>query len=518
MTSLRTTRITRTPHARIRGLGVATAAVGLLVSLLAAGPAAATPDPGDAPASQGAVSSEQAAEARSAIQSGEIPGVDEIVHSDNIQHLVNIPKDALAGTNSDLAFQGKYAFAGNYDGFRIFDISNPRAPKTVAQVLCPGSQNDISVSGNLVFLSTDSSRSDNSCASVSQPATEKSSWEGMKIFDISDIRNPKYVAAVETACGSHTHTLVPEKRDVYVYVSSYSPNAAFPDCQPPHDGISVIKVPRKAPEKSAIVSFPVLFPGEGPDGGGNPGGPTNPGVSKTTGCHDITVLPGKDLAAGACMGDGILFDIEDPERPKVIDRVQDNVNFAFWHSATFNQKANKVVFTDELGGGGAATCNEAVGPNRGADGIYDIVGKGKHRKLVFRSYFKIPRHQADTENCVAHNGSLIPVKGKDLMVQAWYQGGVSVWDFTDSRKPKEIAYFERGPLSATTISTGGSWSAYYYNGYIYSNDIAKGFDVLKLDDRRTDPAKRVRMDALNVQTQPDYFDDFDDDWGDWDDD
>ncbi|MFG2640620.1 LVIVD repeat-containing protein [Streptomyces sp. NPDC048370] len=513
MTSLRTTRITRTPRARIRGLGVATAAAGLLVSLLAAGPAAATPDPGDATA-RGTVTSEQAAEARSAIRSGEIPGVDEIVHSDNIKHLVNIPKDALKGTNSDLAFQGKYAFAGNYDGFRIFDISNPRAPKTVAQVLCPGSQNDISVSGNLVFLSTDSSRSDNSCASVSQPATEKSSWEGMKIFDISDIRNPKYVAAVETSCGSHTHTLVPKKRDVYVYVSSYSPNAAFPDCQPPHDGISVIKVPRKAPEKSAIVSFPVLFPGEGPDGGGNPGGPTNPGVSKTTGCHDITVLPGKDIAAGACMGDGILFDIKDPERPKVIDQVQDNVNFAFWHSATFNQKANKVVFTDELGGGGAATCNEAVGPNRGADGIYDIVGKGKKSKLVFRSYFKIPRHQADTENCVAHNGSLIPVKGKDIMVQAWYQGGVSVWDFTDSRKPKEIAFFERGPISADSLVGGGTWSAYYYNGYIYSNDMAKGFDVLRLDDRRTDAAKRVRMDGLNVQTQPDYFDDFDGGWGD----
>ncbi|WP_406066423.1 hypothetical protein OG462_08120 [Streptomyces sp. NBC_01077] len=479
-----------------------------MATLLVAGPATATPDPGDALV-QGKVSSEQAAEARSAIQSGEIPGVDEIVHSSNIEHLANIPKDALPGTNSDLAFQGKYAFAGNYDGFRIFDISNPKAPKTVAQVLCPGSQNDISVSGDLLFLSTDSSRSDNSCTSTSQPASVKESWEGMKIFDISDIANPKYVAAVETACGSHTHTLVPKRKDVYVYVSSYSPNAAFPDCQPPHDGISVIKVPRKAPEKAAIVSFPVLFPGEGPDGGGNPGGPTNPGVSKTTGCHDITVLPEKDLAAGACMGDGILFDIEDPAHPRVIDQVQDNVNFAFWHSATFNQKANKVVFTDELGGGGAATCNAVVGPNRGADGIYDIVGKGKKSKLVFRSYFKIPRHQADTENCVAHNGSLIPVKGKDLMVQAWYQGGVSVWDFTDSRKPKEIAYFERGPLSATTVATGGSWSAYYYNGYIYSNDIAKGFDVLKLSDRRTDPAKRIRMDELNVQTQPDYFD-FDD--------
>lgn len=508
MTSLRTPRttsITRDPRARLRRLGVASAAAGLMATMLMAGPATATPDPGDAPA-QGKVSSAQAAEARAAIQSGEIPGVDEIVHSSNIEHLANIPKDALPGTNSDLAFQGRYAFAGNYDGFRIFDISNPKSPKTVAQVLCPGSQNDISVSGDLLFLSTDSSRSDNSCASTTQPASVKESWEGMKIFDISDVRNPKYVAAVETACGSHTNTLVPKKRDVYIYVSSYSPNAAFPDCQPPHDGISVIKVPRKSPEKAALVGFPVLFPGEGPDGGGNPGGPTNPGVSKTTGCHDITVLPEKDLAAGACMGDGILFDIEDPEHPRVIDRVQDNVNFAFWHSATFNQKANKVVFTDELGGGGAATCNAEVGPNRGADGIYDIVGKGKKSKLVFRSYFKIPRHQADTENCVAHNGSLIPVKGKDIMVQAWYQGGISVWDFTDSRKPKEIAYFERGPLSATTIATGGSWSAYYYNGYIYSNDIAKGFDVLKLSDRRTDPAKRIRMDELNVQTQPDYFD------------
>ncbi|MEE1813885.1 LVIVD repeat-containing protein [Streptomyces sp. NPDC004288] len=511
MTSLRTPRTTsdtRDPRARVRRLGVASAAAGLLATLLAAGPAAATPDPGDAAPARGTVSSQQAAEARSAIQSGEIPGVDEIVHSKNIEHLANVPKDALQGLNTDLAFQGKYAFAGNYDGFRIYDISNPKTPKTVAQVLCPGSQNDISVSGNLLFLSTDSSRSDNSCASTTQPASVKESWEGMKIFDISDIANPKYVAAVETACGSHTHTILPKGKNVYVYVSSYSPNAAFPDCQPPHDGISVIKVPRKAPEKAAVVNFPVLFPGEGPDGGGNPGSPTNPGVSKTTGCHDITVLPDEDLAAGACMGDGILFDIKDPEHPRVIDQVQDNVNFAFWHSATFNQKANKVVFTDELGGGGAATCNAEIGPNRGADGIYDIVGKGDRRKLVFRSYFKIPRHQADTENCVAHNGSLIPVKGKDLMVQSWYQGGVSVWDFTNSSAPKEIAYFERGPLSATTVATGGSWSAYYYNGHIYSNDIAKGFDVLKLSDRRTDPAKRIRMDELNVQTQPDYFDDF----------
>jgi len=495
VTSLHTTSVRR------RRLGVAAAAAGLIATLFTAGPAAATPDPGDTATTRSGVSVSEQAEARAAIESGEIPGVDEIVHSANIEHLTNVPKDALQGLNTDLAFQGSYAYAGNYDGFRIFDIRNPKKPRTVAQVLCPGSQNDISVSGNLLFLSTDSSRSDNSCASTTQPATEKSSWEGMKVFDISDKRNPKYVAAVETACGSHTHTIIPERKNVYVYVSSYSPNETFPDCQPPHDGISVIKVPRNAPEDSRIVNFPVLFPD-----GGNPGAPTNPGVSKTTGCHDITVLPSKDLAAGACMGDGLLFSIKDPENPKIIDRVQDNVNFAFWHSATFNQDADKVVFTDELGGGGAATCNDEIGPNRGADGVYDIKGRGDHRKLVFRSYFKIDRHQADTENCVAHNGSIIPVKGRDIMVQAWYQGGVSVWDFTDSSKPEEIAYFERGPVSTDAVTTAGPWSAYYYNGYIYSNDIAKGFDVLKLDDRRTDPAKKVRLPELNVQTQPDYFD------------
>ncbi|GAA2354223.1 LVIVD repeat-containing protein [Streptomyces violaceusniger] len=486
------------PPQRRRYLGAAAAAFGLVATLLAAGPAAATPDPGDAPHKERVTKSQQS-EARAAIENGDIPGVDQIVHSDNVSHLTNIPKQDLKGVNSDLAFQGRYAFAGNYDGFVIYDIGRPKSPKIVSQVLCPGSQNDVSVSGDLLFLSTDSSRSDNSCNSTTQPATEKSSWEGMKVFDISDKRNPKYVAAVETSCGSHTHTLVPERKDVYIYVSSYSPSATFPDCQPPHDGISVIKVPRSAPEKAAVIDFPVLFPD-----GGNPGGPTNPGVSQTTGCHDLTTFPKLKLAAGACMGDGILLDIADPAKPRVIDQVEDNVNFAFWHSATFNERGTKVVFTDELGGGGAATCNAEVGPDRGADGIYDIVGKGDKRKLVFRSYFKIPRHQADTENCVAHNGSLIPAKGRDIMVQAWYQGGVSIWDFTDSDKPKEIGYFERGPLSSDTLITGGSWSAYYYNGYIYSNDINKGFDVLKIHDRRTDSAESVRLSELNTQTQPDY--------------
>ncbi len=488
----------RTGRGSRRARTAAAAAGGLLAALLAAHPAAATPDPGDLSPGAGAPRS-AAPPAGRVLPPGGIPGQDEIVHSPNITPLANIPRAFPNDINTDLAFQGRYAYAGNYGGFTIYDIADPKAPKTVSTVLCPGGQNDISVHGDLLFLSTDSSRSDDSCNSVSQPATEKSSWEGIKIFDIKDKKNPRYIKSVETACGSHTHTLVPNGRDIFVYVASYSPNEAFPDCRPPHDGISVVKVPRKAPTRAAVVGFPVLFPD-----GGNPGAPTNPGVSKTTGCHDITVLPSKRLAAGACMGDGILFDIRDPERPRVIDRVQDNTNFAFWHSATFNEKADKVVFTDELGGGGGATCNEATGPNRGANGIYDITGRGDHRKLAFRSYFKIPRHQADTENCVAHNGSLVPAAGRDIMVQAWYQGGVSVWDFTDSAEPREIGYFERGPLGSDVLSFGGSWSAYYYNGHIYSNDIAKGLDVLRIDDRRTDSAARVRLDRLNVQTQPEY--------------
>ncbi|WP_344567054.1 hypothetical protein [Streptomyces axinellae] len=471
----------------------------MLAALFTAGPAAATPDPGDSPRAPKKVSERDRAQTEEAIRQGDIPGQDEIVHSDNMSHLANLPKGALQGTNSDLAFQGEYAFAGNYDGFTVYDISRPKSPKVVSQVLCPGSQNDVSVSGNLLFLSTDSSRSDNSCESQTAPATEKSSWEGMKIFDISDKKSPKYVSAVETSCGSHTHTLVPDRKNVYIYVSSYSPDASFPDCQPPHDGISIVKVPRKQPKKAKVIDFPVLFPD-----GGFPGDPDKPRASETTGCHDITSYPKLKLAAGACMGDGILMDIKNPEKPRVLDRVEDTENFAFWHSATFNKTGEKVIFTDELGGGGAPTCNAETGDEKGADGIYDLKGEGDKRKLVFKSYFKIPRHQAETENCVAHNGSLIPAKGRDIMVQAWYQGGVSVWDFTDSAEPREIGYFERGPISETSLVGGGSWSAYYYNGHIYSNDMTKGFDVLRIDDRRTDSAKGVRMSELNVQTQPDY--------------
>ena len=351
----------------------------------------------------------------------------------------------------------------------------------------------MSVYRNLLVLSTDSSRSDNSCASVPQPATEESSWEGLKVFDISDPTNPKYIAAVETPCGSHTHTLAPSKNGstLWVYVSSYFPDATFPDCQPPHDRISVVKISMEDPAAAALVGTPVLFPG-----GGNPEGNYS---RETSGCHDITAYPEKDIAAGACMGDGILLDISDREHPVVTENVRDTTNFAFWHSATFNNAGTKVVFTDELGGGGAATCNPTIGKEKGANGIYDI----QRGQLRFRSYYKIPRINFNTENCVAHNGSLIPVPGKDIMVQAWYQGGISVFDFTDSRNPKELAWFDRGPVSDTELILGGSWSAYYYNGYVYSNDIQKGFDVVKITHPKAQ--SRIRLNSLNPQSQASFL-------------
>jgi hypothetical protein len=442
-----------------------------------------------------------------AAQSDEIPAVDEISHSRNMRQIAHLPKqgpfDKQSAFGTDIAFTDGHAIVGNYDGFVVYDVRIPHRPRIVSQVLCPGGQNDVSISGDLLFLSTDYARSNDTCSSAPSQASDPSAWEGIKVFDISNLAEPRYVASVRTDCGSHTHTMVPDKqgKSVLLYVSSYSPAPQLPNCQPPHDKISIVEVPVDHPEQAELIATPVLFPEGGNPGGANPDGTRR---SATTGCHDLTAYPERDVLAGACMGDGLLIDISDRLQPRVIERVQDNVNFAFWHSATFNNDGTKVIFTDELGGGGMATCNAQFGPTRGADGIYDLTGEGDNRQLEFRSYFKIPRHQADTENCVAHNGSLIPVPGRDIMVQSWYQGGVSVWDFTDSANPVEIGYWERGPLSNDELILGGTWSAYYYNGYIYSSDIQKGLDVLDIRDRRTAPAKSVRYDEFNPQSQPHY--------------
>ncbi|WP_436498432.1 LVIVD repeat-containing protein [Actinokineospora sp. HUAS TT18] len=453
--------------------------------LLGAPVAVADPEPDDSPA---------------AVQADPDLGQTNFVTSDNVRQVANVPHTAPltqnGGRGSDLAFTGDYAIGGNYAGFTIYNIKHPHKPYVVSQVLCPGSQGDVTVHGDLLFYSVDSRRSDDSCSSVAQNDGTKPYWEGIRIFDISDKANPRYVKSVESDCGSHTHTLVPDKEGVnaYLYISSYGPSPSIARCKPPHDKISIVKVPLADPAAAAVVATPVLF-----GDGGNPGKPgtVDTGyVTATSGCHDITAFPDKDIAAGACMGDGVLFDITDRANPKVITRVQDDTNFAFWHSATFNNDATKVVFTDELGGGGAATCKPTIAKTRGADGIYDLVGQGSAAGLRFRSYFKIPRD--DTEICVAHNGSVVPAKGRDIMVQSWYKGGVSIWDFTDSANPTEIGYFN--PLPERK-GPSGTWSAYWYNGYIYSMDGQQGLDVLEVLDPRTNQAKSVHQDVFNAQTQ-----------------
>ncbi|WP_380169076.1 LVIVD repeat-containing protein [Jannaschia sp. R86511] len=422
----------------------------------------------------------------------------ETASSSNMRLLQNLPKrgafEPVGAFNSDLAFQGDYAFAGNYNGFTVYDIKNPRRTKEVVQVVCPGSQNDITVQGDLMFLSVDSRRTDDTCNSGAATGAQSASgdyWEGIRIFDISNPAAPVYLKSVETNCGSHTHTLVPtdDGETIYVYVSSYSPSVNVARCQPPHDAISIVEVPVDEPTAAEVVSVPVLFP----EGGL---------IERTQGCHDITAYPEKDLAAGACMGEGVIMDISDPVNPVVLDRVADTENFAFWHSATFNNDATSVVFTDELGGGGGATCNPTVGPNKGANAIFELAEDGT---MDFASYYKIPREQASTENCVAHNGSLIPTRGTDVMVQAWYQGGISLYDFTDPANPTEFAWFDRGPVSDASLVLGGSWSAYYYDGYIFSNDIQQGFDVFEVRDRRVASAKAGKYaEDFNPQTQPSF--------------
>ncbi|HEX2049351.1 MAG TPA: hypothetical protein VHJ34_01820 [Actinomycetota bacterium] len=419
----------------------------------------------------------------------------QMANTRNVHLVANLPKSGpFAGEaqfGSDLAFWGKYAFQGNYNGVQITDISERDDPRIVSQIYCPGSQNDVSVWKGLLFTSTDSSRNHSGCENnVPQSATNPASWEGIRIFDVSNPANPSMITAVETDCGSHTHTLVPDEANgrVLLYVQSYAPAANQPDCQPPHDKISIVAVPLAAPQLAHVAAEPVLFPD-----GGYPG---DSYTRATSGCHDITVYPALDLAAGACMGEGIILDISNPMNPQVLSKIFDS-NFAFWHSATFTNDGSKVVFTDELGGGGAPTCNPTVGPERGADAIYDI---SDPTNPVFLSYFKIDRTQSNTENCVAHNGNFLPIAGKDIYVQSWYQGGVSVVDFTNAQNPKEIGFLDRGPLSDTQLILGGSWSSYWYNGHIFSNDIQKGLDVIAL----ADPIRAGRLPKLpylNAQTQ-----------------
>ena len=471
------------------------------------------------------------------------------------------PNEKFLGvTNSDLAFTGKYTVQGNYNGFQVFDVSDPTKPKLVMTYLCPASQSDVSVYKNLLFVSGEgqTGRLDCGIQGVPEPVS-KDRLRGIRIFDISNINKPKYVTNVQTCRGSHTHTVVTDPKDkenVYIYVSG-SARVRSPDELPGcNDGpvedpnsvrfrLEVIKVPIAAPQTASIVSHPRIFyglappprrvePGRGGNanandpaaaggrgagagagaaanagaGGGrgaDPNSARDPNNNRNSGpnqCHDITVYPEIGLAGGACGGYGLLLDISDVVNPKRIDQAAD-INMSFWHSATFSNDGSKVLFTDEWGGGSQPRCRETDKLEWGANALFTI----ENRKMNFKSYYKMPAPQTSLENCVAHNGSLIPIPGREVMVQGWYQGGISVFDWTDASKPKEIAYFDRGPVDGTRMISGGSWSVYWYNGLIVSSEIARGLDIYDLvpsgliSQNEIDAAKTVQWDYLNAQEQ-----------------
>jgi hypothetical protein len=444
----------------------------------------------------------------------------------NMRLLANAPSPAPfnESLNSDLAFIGPYAIQGNFNGYQVWDISNPASPALKTSFVCPASQSDVSVYRNLLFVSGEglSGRLDCGTQGV-RDTVSKDRLRGVRIFDISDITKPKQIAAIQSCRGSHTHTLVTDpgdKANIYVYGSGTGAVRAGDELEgcsskgPDEDAntalfsIDVIKVPLAAPEKAAIVNRPRIFadPKSGRIAGLWQGGNHGEGTQSsriTNQCHDITVFPEVGLAAGACAGNGILMDISDPVHPVRLDQVTDK-NFAYWHSATFNNDGTKVIFTDEWGGGTQPRCRATDPPTWGADAVFDIVDK----KLQFGGYFKLPAPQGDNENCVAHNGSIIPVPGRDIMVQAWYQGGVSVFDFTDSAKPIEIAYFDRGPIDEKNLILGGYWSTYWYNGRIYGSEISRGIDIFRLlpseymTQNEIDAASSVRLDVFNPQMQP----------------
>ena len=447
----------------------------------------------------------------------------------------------LGYANSDLAFQGNHLFQGNFYGINFYDISNPAKISLLTSLVCPGGQGDVSVYGHLLFMSVEMPNGRLDCAAQGfpapppepeeagqprpprLPAADPERFRGVRIFDISDLQKPKQVAAVQTCRGSHTHTLIVDQNDkenVYIYVSGTSfvrqaeelagcsGEAPDKDANTALFRIDVIKVPLSAPQEAKIVSQPRVFMDARTgviNSLSNAGNHDKPDAkpAESNQCHDITAYSGIGLAAGACSGNGLLLDIKDPVHPVRLDAVNDR-NYSYWHSATFSNDGSKVLFTDEWGGGLQPRCRPQDPLQWGADAIFHI----RDGKMEFASYYKMPAAQTETENCVAHNGSLVPVPGRDIEVQAWYQGGISVVDFTDAAHPQEIAYFDRGPIDDKNLVLGGDWSAYWYNGYIYGSEIVRGIDVFKLaptkylSPNEIAAANLVHFDELNVQNQP----------------
>jgi hypothetical protein len=458
----------------------------------------------------------------------------------------------LTFINSDLAFSDKYVFQGNFAGFTVWNVSDPAAPKTVAVVSCITAQADPSVYGNLLFISAEGRGNRNDCAKggVQDP---KDHMTGVRIYDISNPAAPRLIKNVQTCKGSHTHTIVPDPKDkgvIYIYVSGNQgarPDSELAGCTNGTDPadpanslyrLDVIRVPLAHPEQAEVVTGARIFTGLGPapraasrpdrrasraPAAADSARPAPPPPTGPRNCHDVTAYPAMNLLAGACASYGLLVDISNPMKPVRLDAIADT-NFSLWHTAVFSNDGKRVVFTDEWGGGTGPMCQATSMMEMGGDAILTIDSK---RKYTQHAYFKIPTAQTAQENCVSHNGGLVPVPGRDIMVQGWYQGGVSVMDFTDPDHPRELAYFDRGPIDAPPAADsaaaaaseaaggrrmsgtiGGSWGAYWWNGLIYSSELDRGFDILELEPsdllskNEIEAAKLVHLVQYNPQSQP----------------
>ena len=490
-------------------------------------------------------------DARSNLKSGRLDAGEAALH----MRLVSFtPKAALFDStrgltfvNSDLAFKDKYDVQGNYAGFTIWDVSDATKPRLVSTISCITSQGDPTIVGNLLFVSAEGDGNRNDCGKggVENP---RDGMAGVRIFDIANPAQPRFVKNVQTCKGSHTHTLVPHPKDkntVYLYVSGSRParpDSVIPGCKNGDDPadetnsmfrLDVIKVPLRSPERAEVVTGARIFTGLDPapraqgrparGGGRRPGADSAQPAPRPTGprnCHDVTAYPAVGLLAGACGSYGLLVDISNPEKPVRLDAKADT-NFSLWHTAVFSNDGKKVVFTDEWGGGTSPMCQANSMMEMGGNTILSIDSK---RKYTQHAYFKIPTAQTAEENCVSHNGGLIPVPGRDIMVQGWYQGGVSVMEFTDPDHPKELAYFDRGsidpprdvdaPTGAGTGARpqrgtiGGSWGAYWWNGYLFSSEMDRGFDIFELlpsehlSANEIAAAKLVKWNEYNPQSQP----------------
>jgi hypothetical protein len=427
----------------------------------------------------------------------------------------------LTYINSDLAFRGDYVYQGNFSGFSVWNVANPAKPVHLSTVMCATDQGDPSIYGNLLFISAESVRSRSDCG-IQGVENGMDRMRGVRIFDVSDPAKPKLVKNVQTCRGSHTHTIVPDPSDrntIYIYVggsSSVRDSTEVTGCasgtvqENPNTSqyrIDIIRVPLRNPEQASVAGFARIFEDlpRPPGRAGVELSDTASGrrASGPSGCHDLTSYPAMNLVAGSCGSFGILLDAKDPLHPKRLHAVSD-LNFSLWHTAVFSNDGKAVVFTDEWGGGTSPRCRITDPLRLGGNTILTI----DNGQMKQHGYFKMLAAQTETENCVSHNGGLLPVPGRDIMVQGWYQGGVDVFDFTDPENPYEIAYFDRGPVDAANLVVGGSWGAYYYNGYIYSSELSRGLDVLELQpseflsQNELDAAKLVRREQYNPQSQP----------------